>query len=87
MPSSRRIVLKVDKAPGYFGRVVVDDNGSVMELTWSWSRILMTSRGAMQNLDFIVLDDRIVGLIKGTYLDTSPAIAPAITTCRFEPWM
>lgn len=52
MPSSRRIVLKVDRAPGYFGRVVVVDNGSVMELTWSWSRILMTSRGAMQNLDF-----------------------------------
>ncbi len=57
MPSSRRIVLKVDRAPWYLGRVVVvwsEDSGSAMELTWSWSRILMTSRGAMQNLDITV---------------------------------
>ncbi len=27
--------------------------GSATELTWSWSRILTTSRGAMQNL-FVV---------------------------------
>lgn len=59
MPSSRRIDLKVERAPGCFGRVVAlvrcVDSGSVTELTWSWSRILMTSRGAMQNLEFTVL--------------------------------
>ncbi len=63
MPSSRRIVLKVDRAPWYLGRVVVVVVvwcGSAMELTWSWSRILITSKGAMQNLDVTVLEDSIV---------------------------
>lgn len=68
MPSSRRMVWNVDRAPWCFGRVVVlvvvvrcEGRGSVTELTWSCSRILMTSRGAMQNLEYEVLDpERVV---------------------------
>ncbi len=86
MPSLRRIDLNVPMVP-LSAFLVIPNTGSEREWIWSCSRILSTSRGAMQNLDHNQSSTLIQASLKRSYLDTRPATAPAITTCCLEPYI